>query len=226
MSSFSLLNLSSPISSRDIPLKPDTSSDFGYSVNDARLYANKHTMSPASLHYGQHPGAVDIGGLPGTAEDPLMAQYGRGYACGHDQAPPPTSHKQYFPAIATYASAPNPYGDPTAVGVGSRFANYTAAGYRPVHAMGHKTVGMVPSWSSRKTTPYGGVYMDSAPESYGGYAGTGTSRSSLPYAGGTAMKTSSQPGVSSPPANVAASATAYGGFDGLPASYGSASTHC
>ncbi|KAK3338126.1 hypothetical protein B0H65DRAFT_552612 [Neurospora tetraspora] len=209
----------------------------------------------------------------------LLAQYHRGYTYGHHQAPPPTSHKQYFPATATYASAPNPYSDPTAIGVGSQVADYTAAGYPPVHAMAHEIVGMVPSWGSRTTTPYGGVYMDSAPESYGGYgssslvhcpapysgahyghgtptttesqspsfsfsgaaslpttstgagrllpnptAGTGTSHSSLPYAGGTAMKTSSQPGVSSPPANVAASATAYGGFDGLPASYGSAST--
>ncbi|KAJ4367784.1 hypothetical protein N0V85_009133 [Neurospora sp. IMI 360204] len=255
------------VSSRDIPWKPDTSSAFGYSVHDARLYANKHTMSPASLHYGQHPGAVGIGGLPGTAEDPLIAQYGRGYAYGHHQAPPPTSHTQYFPATATYASAPNPYGDPTAIDVGSQFADYTAAGCRPVHAMAYGIVGMV---------PYGGVYMDLAPESYGGYgssslvhcpaphsdahhghgtptttesqspsfsfsgttslpttstgadrllpnptAGTGTSRSSLPYAGGTVMKTSSQSGVSSSPANVAASATAYGGFDSLPAPYGS-----
>ncbi|CCC05629.1 unnamed protein product [Sordaria macrospora k-hell] len=117
------------VSSRDIPLKPDTSSEFGYSVDDARLYANKHTMSPASFHYGQHPGAVGIGGLPGTAEDSLMAQYGRGYACGHHEAPPPTSHKQDFPATATYAPAPNPYDDPTAVGVGRQFTNYTAAGY-------------------------------------------------------------------------------------------------
>ncbi|KAJ4409705.1 hypothetical protein N0V85_004058 [Neurospora sp. IMI 360204] len=218
------------VSSRDIPLKPDTSSDFGYSVDDARLYANKHTMSPASLHYGQHPGAVGIGGLPGTAEDPLMAQYGRGYAYGHHQAPPPTSHKQYFPATASYASAPNPYGDPTAVG---QFGDYTAAGYPPVHAMAHETVGIVPTWgSTTRKTPYGGVYMDSAPESYGGTGAdrllpnptTGApSRSSLPYPGGAAIKTS-QPGVSSTLADVAASATAYGGFDGLSASYGSAST--
>ncbi|EAA28169.2 hypothetical protein NCU07180 [Neurospora crassa OR74A] len=263
------------VSSRDIPLKPDTSSDFGYSVDDARLYANKHTMSPASLHYSQHPGAVGIGGLPGTAEDPLMAQYSRGYAYGHHQAPPPTSHKQYFPATASYASAPNPYGDPTAVGVSGQFGDYTAAGYPPVHAMTHETVGIVPSWgSAARKTPYGGVYMDSTPESYGGYqssslvhrpahhgthhghgtpttesqspnfsfsgvaaslpttsTGTdrllpnptaGTSRSSLPYPG-AAIKTS-QPGVSSTLADVAASATAYGGFDGLSASYGSAST--
>ncbi|KAK3493597.1 hypothetical protein B0T13DRAFT_402019 [Neurospora crassa] len=263
------------VSSRDIPLKPDTSSDFGYSVDDARLYANKHTMSPASLHYSQHPGAVGIGGLPGTAEDPLMAQYSRGYAYGHHQAPPPTSHKQYFPATASYASAPNPYGDPTAVGVSGQFGDYTAAGYPPVHAMTHETVGIVPSWgSAARKTPYGGVYMDSTPESYGGYQSsslvhrpahhgthhghgtpttesqspnfsfsgvaaslpttstgtdrllpnptTGTSRSSLPYPG-AAIKTS-QPGVSSTLADVAASATAYGGFDGLSASYGSAST--
>ncbi|KAK3350737.1 hypothetical protein B0H65DRAFT_97734, partial [Neurospora tetraspora] len=171
------------VSSRDIALKPDTSFDFDYSVDDARFYANKHTMSPASLHYGQHPGAIGIGGLPGTAEDSLMAQYGRGYAYGHHQAPPPTSHKQDFPATATYASAPNPYGDPTAVSVGSQFTNYTAAGYSPVHAMAHETVGMVPSWSSRKTTPYGGVYMDSAPESYGGYGSPSLVHCPAPHSG-------------------------------------------
>ncbi|KAK1777067.1 hypothetical protein QBC45DRAFT_199542 [Copromyces sp. CBS 386.78] len=255
------------VSSRDIPLKPDTSSDFGYSVDDARLYANRNTMSPASIHYGQHAGAVGVSGLPGTAEDSLMAQYGRGYAYGHHQAPPPTSHKQYFPATASYASYG---GDPTAVGVSGQFGDYTAAGYPPVHAMAHETVGMVPSWGSgARKTPYGGVYMESTPESYGGYGSSslvhrpahhgahhghgtsttesqspnfsfsgvaaslpttstgadrllpnptaGTSRSSLPYPG-TTIKTSSSL------ADVAASATAYGGFDGLPASYGSAST--
>lgn len=261
----------SQVSSRDIPLKQE--SDFGYSVDDARLYANRNTMSPASLHYGQHPGAVGVSGLP--AEDSLMAQYGRGYAYGHHQAPPPTSHKQYFPATASYTSAPNPYGDPTAVGVSGQFGDYTAAGYPPVHAMAHETVGIVPSWgSATRKTAYGGVYMDSAPEPYGGYPSSslvhrpahhsahhghgtpttesqspnfsfsgvaaslpttstgadrllpnptaGTSRSSLPYPG-TAIKTSPS-GVSSSLADVAASATAYGNFDGLPASYGSAST--
>ncbi|KAK3351862.1 hypothetical protein B0H65DRAFT_546861 [Neurospora tetraspora] len=204
------------VSSHNIPLKPDTTSTIGYSVNDAR-HANG-TIIP----YGQHLGAVGVSDH-------------RSYPYGHHQAPPPTSHKQDFPATATYASAPNPYGDLTAVGVGSQFADYTAAGHPPVHAMAHEIVGMVPSWSSRKTTPYGG----SPSFSFSGTASlpttstgadrllpnptarTGTSRSSLPYAGGTAMKTSFQPGVSSPPANVAASATAYGGFDGLPASYGS-----
>lgn len=204
-----------------------------------------------------------------------MAQYSRGYAYGHHQAPPPTSHKQYFPATASYASAPNPYGDPTAVGVSGQFGDYTAAGYPPVHAMTHETVAIVPSWgSAARKTPYGGVYMDSTSESYGGYQSSnlvnrpahhgthhghgtpttesqspnfsfsgvaaslpttstgadrllpnptaGTSRSSLPYPG-AAIKTS-QPGVSSTLADVAASATAYGGFDGLSASYGSAST--
>ncbi|KAK3950716.1 hypothetical protein QBC32DRAFT_263985 [Pseudoneurospora amorphoporcata] len=258
------------VSSRDIPLKPDTSSDFGYSVDDARLYANRNTMSPASIHYGQHAGAVGVSGLASTAEDSLMAQYGRGYAYGHHQAPPPTSHKQYFPATASYASYG---GDPTAVGVSGQFGDYTAAGYPPVHAMAHETVGIVPSWGSgARKTPYGGVYMESTPESYGGYGSSslvhrpahhgahhghgtsttesqspnfsfsgvaaslpttstgadrllpnpttaGTSRSSLPYPG-TTVKT----GVSSSLADVAASATAYGGFDDLPASYGSAST--
>lgn len=203
-----------------------------------------------------------------------MAQYSRGYGYGHHQAPPPTSHKQYFPATASYASGPNPYADPTAVGVSSQFGDYTAAGYPPVHAMAHETINIVPSWGSSRKTPYGGGYMESAPESYGGYGssslvhrpahhgahhGHGTpttesqspnfsfsgvaaslpttstgadrllpnptaasSRSSLPYPG-AAIKTS-QSGVSSSLADVAASATAYGGFDGLPASYGSAST--
>lgn len=192
------------VSSRDIALKPNTSSD--------------NAMSPASLNYGQHPGAVGIGGLPGTAEHPLMAQDGRGYACGRHQAPPPTSHNQDFPATATYAPAPNSYDDPTAVGVGRQFTNYTAAGYSPVHAMPHEIVGMVPSWSSRKTTPCGGD-MDSAPESYGGYGSPNLVRCPAPHSGahhghGTHTTEFQSPSFSfSGAASLPITNTGYGGFD-------------
>ncbi|KAL1844167.1 hypothetical protein VTJ49DRAFT_3823 [Mycothermus thermophilus] len=132
------------VSSREAPLRPDAA-DFGYSLPDARMYANKPTVG---------------GGLAYTHELSTLGSSSYAYT-------PAPKASTYFPAMHAYGT-PYPEDFEFALGV----SGHTAA---PLNACTEPVAIMPNQWSSSprpKLPSYSNMYVD--PDGpYNSYSGAG-----------------------------------------------------
>ncbi|KAK3326962.1 hypothetical protein B0T19DRAFT_440986 [Cercophora scortea] len=131
------------VSSREAPML--TSNDFGYSVSDARLYANRSPSINSGMHYGQD--------MPAMGSGDVMGAYRSATAY---------TNRPYYPATSGYG----PYGD--------EYDYSLSIASQPVLNQHDPAASLLPGHWSRgpkqsAAAAYGNVYVDAAsdPSSYG-----------------------------------------------------------